>query len=200
VDDENSLMIIFGGFCEGERTNETIVYNMKHNMWQTVKLPEKAKRPCSRSGHGSAYHNGVMYVFGGKDQDSNKLNDLWAFNVKGIYWEKIEPEEGLVPCVRSGFTTSVFDGCFIVFGGILEVTKELNDIWAFSFKQNRWILVQDDPAISPRTIAYRKGTSAKETQGSINTKKQETIQAETPLKHEQSMESARPKSANVRKS
>lgn len=60
--------------------------------------------------------------------------------------------------------------------------------------------MQDDPAISPRTIAYRKGTSVKETQGSINTKKQETIQAETPLKHEQSMESARPKSANVRKS
>lgn len=30
-------------------------------------MAEKAKRPCARSGHGSAYLNGVMYVFGGKD-------------------------------------------------------------------------------------------------------------------------------------
>jgi len=127
-------MIIFGGYCEGERTNEIIVYNMKHNMWQTVKLPEKAKRPCARSGHGAVYLNGVMYIFGGKDQESNKLNDLWFFNMKGIFWEKVEPEEGSCPCVRSGFTTAIFDGCFVVFGGILEVTKELNDIWAFSIR------------------------------------------------------------------
>jgi hypothetical protein len=39
----------------------------------------------------------------------------------------------------------MYNDCLIVFGGIYEVTKELNDMWAFSFKQNKWILVQDEP-------------------------------------------------------
>lgn len=151
VDEENSLMIIFGGFCEGERTNEIVIYNMKTNMWQAVKLPANARKPSARSGHGAAYFNGTLYVFGGKDQDSNKLNDLWAFNLEGKYWDKVVPEEGLAPCIRSGLTACIYEGCFVIFGGILEVTKELNDIWAFSFQQNRWILVQDDPSLSPRT-------------------------------------------------
>jgi hypothetical protein len=29
VDEESSLMIIFGGFIEGERTNEIAIYDMK---------------------------------------------------------------------------------------------------------------------------------------------------------------------------
>jgi hypothetical protein len=33
VDEENSLMIIFGGFEDGERVNSTVIYNMKTNVW-----------------------------------------------------------------------------------------------------------------------------------------------------------------------
>jgi len=33
IDEANGTMIVFGGFEDGERTNETILYNMKNNMW-----------------------------------------------------------------------------------------------------------------------------------------------------------------------
>ena len=74
-----------------------------------------------------------MYVFGGKDSDSNKLNDLWAFNMKTAVWTKIVPEGNLTPCIRSGHSSVIYDGHLCVFGGIYEVTKELNDLYAYSF-------------------------------------------------------------------
>jgi N-acetylneuraminic acid mutarotase len=132
VDEENSLMVIFGGFEDGERINSTVIYNMKTNVWQHIKLEEKQARPCPRSGHSAAYADGVMYVFGGKDCDSNKLNDLWSFNLKGNFWTPLLPTGGVVPCVRSGHSSCMYDGYLVIFGGIVEVTKELNDLFAYS--------------------------------------------------------------------
>jgi N-acetylneuraminic acid mutarotase len=73
-----------------------------------------------------------MYVFGGKDSDSNKLNDLWALTWKTGSWTKLNPVGNIMPCVRSGHSSAIYDGFFVIFGGILEVTKELNDLFAYS--------------------------------------------------------------------
>lgn len=51
VDEANSMMVVFGGFQDGERTNETITYNLKTNVWTKVKMADNAKVPCARSGH-----------------------------------------------------------------------------------------------------------------------------------------------------
>ena len=34
----------------------------------------------------------------------------------------------------------------LVFGGILEVTRELNDMWLFDFKNKRWITFFEEAA------------------------------------------------------
>jgi N-acetylneuraminic acid mutarotase len=149
VDEENSLMIIFGGFEDGERVNSTMIYNMKTNVWQVIKIVHKAVRPCPRSGHSASYADGVMYVFGGKDCDSNKLNDIWSFNLKGGFWSKLSPVGNVNPCVRSGHSSCMYEGYLVIFGGILEVTKELNDLYAYSIQQNRWIVLQEDVYGSP---------------------------------------------------
>lgn len=75
-------MIIFGGFEDGERVNTIVIYNMKTNSWYTVPYTEDQVMPCPRSGHCASFADSVMYIFGGKDCDSNKLNDLWMFNLK----------------------------------------------------------------------------------------------------------------------
>ena len=33
--------------------------------------------PCPRAGHSSVLYRDNLYVFGGKDNDNSKLNDLW---------------------------------------------------------------------------------------------------------------------------
>lgn len=73
-------MIIFGGFEDGERTNSIIVYNFKTNVWNKIKNNEKTSKPCPRSGHSAVFHNNQMYIFGGKAENSIKLNDLWSYN------------------------------------------------------------------------------------------------------------------------
>ena len=40
---------------------------------------------------------------------------------------------------RSGHSSDVYDGYLVVFGGIIDVTKELNDLSIFSFEKNEWI-------------------------------------------------------------
>ena len=86
VDEVNGVMIIFGGFQEGSRTNETIIYNMRNNVWTTVKIAEGARKPSCRSGHSAVLHQNVMYIFGGKTDNSVKLNDIWALNLQTLTW------------------------------------------------------------------------------------------------------------------
>jgi N-acetylneuraminic acid mutarotase len=101
-----------------------------------------------------------MYIFGGKDCDSNKLNDLWSFNLKGNYWTPLMPIGGVLPCTRSGHSSCMYEGYLVIFGGIIEVTKELNDLFAYSLQQNRWIVLQEDPNESPH--AANKNSKARD--------------------------------------
>ena len=38
-------------------------------------------KPVGRSGHSAVLYENGMYIFGGKDDDNNKLNDLWRFDL-----------------------------------------------------------------------------------------------------------------------
>ena len=42
-----------------------------------------------------------MFVFGGKDDDNNKLNDTWKFNFNTCIWTQIVGDEE-PPIPRSG--------------------------------------------------------------------------------------------------
>lgn len=79
-------MIIFGGFQQGNRTNETEVYNFTTNSWEQIELASGQPAPCARSGHTASIYSGNMYVFGGKNDDCEKLNDLWVFNIGEKKW------------------------------------------------------------------------------------------------------------------
>jgi N-acetylneuraminic acid mutarotase len=82
-----------------------------------------------------------MYVFGGKNEDSEKLNDLWVYNIADKKWVEINAE-GEIPFERSGHSSDVYEDYLVIFGGIWDVTKELNDLHLYSFKENQWITVQ----------------------------------------------------------
>jgi hypothetical protein len=57
-------------------------------------------RPSARAGHTAvvaknAAGTSFMYVFGGKDNQDNKLNDLWKLNLSTEKWECVEPDHSL---------------------------------------------------------------------------------------------------------
>ena len=78
-------------------------------------------------------------MFGGKADNDLKLNDLWLFSLTKQSWQSIDCTDEVVPSVRSGHTCCLFGDLMLVFGGIFEVTREINDTFAFSFEQRRWV-------------------------------------------------------------
>ena len=141
VDTDSTQMIVFGGFEQGTRSNQTSVYNFTTNTWENIEIMAGQPIPCPRSGHSAAIHNGNMYVFGGKNEDAEKLNDLWVYNIADKRWAEIEAE-GEIPFERSGHSADIYDDYMVVFGGIWDVTKELNDLHLYSFSRNEWITIQ----------------------------------------------------------
>ena len=90
-----SSMIIFGGFMKGVRTNEIDKFLFQENRW--VKVNATGVRPSPRSGHASVIHQSSMWVFGGKDDDNRKLNDLWRFDLGTNVWQEIKMEAKSLP-------------------------------------------------------------------------------------------------------
>ena len=78
-------------------------------------------------------------MFGGQDEDNNKLGDMWEFNLTTKQWAQISYQNGAsgVDIPRSGHAAVAFHSKMYIFGGILEVTKELNDLIVYDFKTQK---------------------------------------------------------------
>jgi hypothetical protein len=73
-----------------------------------------------------------MFVYGGSSTSSSKgESSLYSLDLKHYKWEIINAR-GEVPLSRDEHTA-------IIFGGIYEVTKELDDMHVFDFRNKRWI-------------------------------------------------------------
>jgi len=75
--------VIFGGFVEGSRTNQC--YKCKKTgstlEWYCV-ATEDQPAPMERASHSMAYYEGKCYIYGGQDDDNNKLCDVWELDVE----------------------------------------------------------------------------------------------------------------------
>lgn len=94
-------MIVFGGFERGVRQNSMLSYNFENGEWDTVYPDKESAMPQPRAGHSAIVHEGKMYVFGGKDEDNEKLKDLWCFEFATRVWTELPSDfEGIMS--RSG--------------------------------------------------------------------------------------------------
>jgi hypothetical protein len=67
-------MVVFGGFANGERTNEVYILNLLTMKWTHVDI--STTKPGIRSGHSGAIYNDGLYIFGGISDEGEKLNDF----------------------------------------------------------------------------------------------------------------------------
>jgi len=62
--------------------------------------------PKARSGMSIGVDETTLYVFGGQDDDSNKLSDMWEFNMTTKAWTQMKfGWADFKPMPRSGHTT-----------------------------------------------------------------------------------------------
>lgn len=126
--------VIFGGFVNGSRRNDvySFAFDGREVNWTLLAANSSDSKaaPAPRASHCAGFHAGTMYIIGGEDEDHNKLNDFWAFDIEAKSWNKLECA-GQEEFCRSGASASVVNGRVYIFGGILEITKELNDMYVF---------------------------------------------------------------------
>jgi N-acetylneuraminic acid mutarotase len=135
---------IFGGFAGGSRVNSVraAAFTAPNGLaWTLLRGEERPSKtmPIERNAHTAVGQGNSLFVFGGQDEDNNKLGDLWEFNLTTKQWANIAYHNGAsgVDIARSGHASVAFNGKMYIFGGILEVTKELNDLLVYDFKTQK---------------------------------------------------------------
>lgn len=69
-------------FLDGTRMNEAFVCKRNNNNieWRQIGKHSNPK-PCPRASQSCVVYEGNAYIFGGQDDDNNKLFDLWKLNL-----------------------------------------------------------------------------------------------------------------------
>ena len=86
-------MFIFGGYVRGGKSNDLWRYDFEANQWNELEkgdyliidpkelAKEVGKRPAPRIGAAIIQHKNSLYLFGGHDENNEKLGDLWEFSL-----------------------------------------------------------------------------------------------------------------------
>lgn len=144
-------LFVFGGFVKGKRMNDLYTYDIATNKWDLLwefrevdefSPEDKQKQcPCPRSGQDMVYNGGSLYLFGGRNDFNDKLNDTWEFKISSKSWTLIICEKS--PIGRSSHVLVANGNKMILFGGIVDITKEINEIDQFDFSSKSWSSIDD---------------------------------------------------------
>jgi N-acetylneuraminic acid mutarotase len=78
-------MVIFGGFEEGERVNTLSRFHFSTKKWEKI-VTKTGSLPEARAGHSAVLYKDLLIIFGGKNEENEKLNDVWAFSFTTHTW------------------------------------------------------------------------------------------------------------------
>lgn len=145
---------LIGGFKNGSKMNDVYKLNQAGATFTWELLEIAGAHPEPRSSFAACLSSDTsFYLFGGSGENNAKYNDLWQFNGKS--WVKIcantaiDAEDGAQPdsqpLHKSGHQIALHKDRFIlVFGGIHEVTYEMNDFKAFDLQTKHWRTIDEE--------------------------------------------------------
>lgn len=125
----------------GSRVDEVIMCKHEGNSVTASQVSggEGSSGPTARASVSCGLYGRDIYMFGGQENDNRKMNDLWCFNIDESSWSQVElGAEDFRPCPRSGHSTVVHGEKMYIFGGLLELTKELNDLVVYDFETKKF--------------------------------------------------------------
>jgi len=122
--------------------------------WELIEVTGPKPEPRSSFGCTLATDNS-FYLFGGSGDNNLKYNDLWEFNtnawhciLKGTPFSSEAAESGCPdgsPLQKSGVQIALYKNRHIlVFGGIHEVTYEMNDLKTFDLTTKKWHTIDEE--------------------------------------------------------
>ena len=150
--DRAKPVYLIGGFKNGSKMND--VYRLIQAgvtfTWELLPVAPTSLSPNPRSSFGACLASDTsFYLFGGSGDNNVRYNDMWEFN--GTQWtllsagNTIEDEPSEIPLQKSGHQVTLYKGKHIlVFGGIHEVTYEMNDLKIFNVMTKKWTTVYEE--------------------------------------------------------
>lgn len=132
------------------------IYKLHQNgavfTWELIEVAGK-NIPGPRSGFSACLASDVkFYLFGGSGENNVKYNDLWEFD--GTQWIELNPgcpvgikEEGAstLPLQKSGHQIQIYKNRhLLLFGGIHEVTYEMNDFKVYDLVKQCWNTIDEE--------------------------------------------------------
>jgi len=141
---ENERLYRMNGFDgKTEQGGSLDVYNPESDCWGSIAFAADGKRGPEARSVSSLLCMGVgdqawlVTMFGERDPSSlghagagKMLGDVWAWNIKGEIWTKVEAEGQSQPEPRGWFATDLLsDDTVVVQGGLSEANERLGDIW-----------------------------------------------------------------------
>lgn len=139
-DPKSKLLYVFGGYVNGDKSNDMWSYDLVNDSWKCLHSGDYKKDiakqnpkniPSPRVGARMVQiDDKTIYIHNGHDNDNEKISDIWKFDIDTNQWSEIE-QKGDVPKGRNGHSIHLHDGFLVMFGGILGITEESDDIYLF---------------------------------------------------------------------
>jgi len=148
-DDARKVSILFGGINIDLKMkfNDTWVYNLTSNEWTDV---TPTVSPPARSNHAMVFDNAsnLVVLFGGHDDNYNKFNDTWVYDVGTNTWTKRYPISAPAPRIEHAMAYDSINNLIVLFGGRGKGDMLFrDDTWIYDVSTNIWTNVT--PPLSP---------------------------------------------------
>lgn len=146
-------MYCFGGYQGGERVNTLSKFEPGSQTIPFTKISSGGENdPSCRAGASICIDaaGSTLIMFGGQEEDNKKLNDVWIAetNCEGDVWTKYPiSEESYNIAPRCGHSAVMHNGKMYIFGGLYELTHELNDLVAFELSTRTFVKIDGDEVV-----------------------------------------------------
>ncbi|SHN23391.1 immunoglobulin-like domain-containing protein [Gracilibacillus kekensis] len=147
-DEKNGQVVLFGGssgspLCEGDCVNDMWVWD--GNTWEEKTKSTDEEWPAVRAYPSVVYDqaNGYVLMFGGLDNDDNRLDDTWIWD--GETWEQLNPVDSPTPVDSASITYDAANQEVVLFGGMIENEDTINETWTWNGEN--W--TKENPANAP---------------------------------------------------
>lgn len=120
-------------------TNQFMAYDPKTDEW--VLPTTTGKLPTPRAAHAAALVNNIVYIFGGRHQNS-RLNDLHCLNMDTMEWSgplPVQGSDGVLPEGRSWHSLNALsENSLVLYGGFSQNDMPLSDCWILDLSIMKW--------------------------------------------------------------
>ena len=111
--------------------------------------------PIRRTHHVGFLYNDYYYIFGGRDINRRKMNDMYRvhldLNDKEQEWELVE-NDGDIPEPVAEHQGVLYNSSFYVFGGVNQSEEVSNNLYVYSIEENQWTKYEfEENVVPPRT-------------------------------------------------